>query len=785
MNGSTPSTNPNYYYYGAPVVPPANGAAASENGAARNEREEEDRGRSSNGHRSQQQPSHSSTRHDHGGGGGGSGVSYGGSVGSSTRHRPSDNGELVSGGGGGNEGGEGGVGVGGVNAGIEWRPRRSNGAGPTSSSNGAYFSSNGGDHFNSHQYPESSGRFDGGGNNGRGGRESGDRERDRNDRDRGEKDRGERGGKRHPSGSSFDSYGGGRNNGGEDRWSGGGGNEDRWSSGGGGGVMESAIGYWEYEPTKAEDEPKREPPPPDAEEEFPSLVGSSDVGRNSGSAIWLGKQKSQTIVSSHSTRVQLKQQNVLGGGSGSNSGVGVGGSSNGIGGGSSSSSSAKSLVPPKMSRNLLTSSDRRRPTPTSTLSATGSVSTTKSIANVIGVKESSSGPNPLSAPALMEISRIVRPLKIREEKKSQFLRALRDDSSTSSTSHSNNRENSNGGISSDNSVANGGHQQHHNHDDEEDRRQHRQQQQQHTNGGVVESTAAASNQKRRAQSTSMEEEEELEDVFPMDEGGKRNPKMGLGGVGSSSSSISTTSPSSSSSSQRRRASTSSSGASMQDSTPHLSSSLEAEQRLLREMGWEEEEEEDDDWQISEDELREVQAKIKEFHQTQHRSLTPLTLNVLATTFQAVETKSLANGFSNGISADINKASSSSSDEQCTPTDEHQCAGFDDSGSVSSTFLISGFSENNNHKSFASSSFPLNANGSSHIWSHDNSSAVSSSINGTDSNFATSSSSSFSILSNNRIWQNGGGVSGVGVVINGVGGPSSEESDSDLSDVVSD
>lgn len=35
--------------------------------------------------------------------------------------------------------------------------------------------------------------------------------------------------------------------------------------------MESAIGYWEYEPTKAEDEPKREPPPPDAEEEFPSL----------------------------------------------------------------------------------------------------------------------------------------------------------------------------------------------------------------------------------------------------------------------------------------------------------------------------------------------------------------------------------------------------------------------------------------------------------------------------------------------------------------------------------
>ena len=45
-------------------------------------------------------------------------------------------------------------------------------------------------------------------------------------------------------------------------------------------------------------------------------------------------------------------------------------------------------------------------------------------------------------------------------------------------------------------------------------------------------------------------------------------------------------------------------------TVALSSSLEAEQRLLREMGWEEEEEEEDDWQISEDELKEVQAKIK-------------------------------------------------------------------------------------------------------------------------------------------------------------------------------
>ena len=45
-------------------------------------------------------------------------------------------------------------------------------------------------------------------------------------------------------------------------------------------------------------------------------------------------------------------------------------------------------------------------------------------------------------------------------------------------------------------------------------------------------------------------------------------------------------------------------------TPNLSSSLEAEKRLLLEMGWEEEEEEDDDWQISEEELREVQAKIK-------------------------------------------------------------------------------------------------------------------------------------------------------------------------------
>ena len=36
--------------------------------------------------------------------------------------------------------------------------------------------------------------------------------------------------------------------------------------------MESAIGYWEYEPPpKEEDQSKREPPPPDAEEEFPSL----------------------------------------------------------------------------------------------------------------------------------------------------------------------------------------------------------------------------------------------------------------------------------------------------------------------------------------------------------------------------------------------------------------------------------------------------------------------------------------------------------------------------------
>ena len=35
--------------------------------------------------------------------------------------------------------------------------------------------------------------------------------------------------------------------------------------------MENAIGYWEYEPTKEEVDSKSEPPPPDAEEEFPSL----------------------------------------------------------------------------------------------------------------------------------------------------------------------------------------------------------------------------------------------------------------------------------------------------------------------------------------------------------------------------------------------------------------------------------------------------------------------------------------------------------------------------------
>lgn len=234
---------------------------------------------------------------------------------------------------------------------------------------------------------------------------------------------------------------------------------------------------------------------------------------------------------------------------------------------------------------------------------------------------------------------------------------------------------------------------------------------------------------------------------------------------------------------------------MQDSTPHLSSSLEAEQRLLREMGWEGEEEEDDDWQISEDELREVQAKIKEFHRTQHRSLTPLTLNVLATTFQAVETKSLTNGIPNGIpngSADVNKASSSSSDDQCTPTDDHRCNGFDEGNS--STLLFTGF-ENNNHKSFSSSPFPLNANGSdsSRLWNYAENSAISSgsstavpSVTGaTDSDCAASTTSLFPLATltttttNNRIWQQNG-VSAVSAV-----GPSSEESDSDLSEVESD
>jgi len=514
--------------------------------------------------------------------------------------------------------------------------------------------------------------------------------------------------------------------------------------------MESAIGYWEYEPPpKEEDQSKREPPPPDAEEEFPSLEwpvpsgrrksfeddgskkelsfggnaesletgakrvkataarqfwavgdwrkffkaqnredgekvdclgGSSDLNRSSGKAVWLGKQKSQTIVSSQSTRVQLKQQNVLNGGSGS--GVTSAASSSVVNGVTLGSST---LLPPKMSRRLPTSTDRRRPIPAPTLT---SAVASKSTVNGVATKESSFTAIPLSAPALMEISRIVKPLKIREEKKSQFLRALRDDQPT--TTHSNNNEDDAEGDAIPSRRPSGG----------------RRQQQQHLNGSG-DSSRNHHHQKRNggARSGSLEEddeeeEEELEDVFPShgDElsSSKRRAKMNGegdgGGVSSSSSSMS----SMSSSSERRRPSTSSSsggGGNLSTAMPNLSSSLEAEKRLLLEMGWEEEEEEDDDWQLSEEELREVQAKIKEFSRGTQRSLTPLTLNVLASTFDAVDVKT-----------NVNESKKVSSDDQFTPIEELHCNDLENgvgTTSSSSSLLIAGF-ENNNHKSFPSS-----------------------------------------------------------------------------------
>jgi len=444
--------------------------------------------------------------------------------------------------------------------------------------------------------------------------------------------------KRHSNGTNYDSF-----------------------NGGGGGVLDSAIGYWDMDLAKEEMRESRkrsEPPPPDAEEEFPSLGGAHDSSRGpvsgaapGGGAVWLGKQNSQqaTTISSTSTRVQLKQQNSLGstGTSAANGTV----SSTGSG-----SILSKSLMPPK------------RPVLTST-SAAASARVATGSGKTISGKESL---------GVLELSRLVRPQKIREEKKSQFLRALRSDPSRPASKSSAQSSGDEGGE-----VPNG-----------------------HINGVGKDSI------------------QEMEEVFNCDEDiGKRSTvgnvvrqvegmKMETGEPANVNGYSSVRRPSSLFG-RRRRPSSSSSGASA-DNGSNLSSSLEAEQRLLREMGWEEEEEEADDWQLSEDELREVQAKIQEFHRNQHRNLAPLTVNVASTTAAGLNGV-LSDGVHHGDNAHCLDADSGrmSTSEGCTPTDPDNGIGYsalvdvktgylsgDEAGPMGLTtaaFLISGF-ENNNHKS---------------------------------------------------------------------------------------
>merc|ERR1719383_1289761 len=126
-------------------------------------------------------------------------------------------------------------------------------------------------------------------------------------------------------------------------------------------------------------------------------------------------------------------------------------------------------------------------------------------------------------------------------------------------------------------------------------------------------------------------------------------------------------------------------------------------------------EEEEDWQISEEELKEVQAKIKEFGRSGvGRSLTPLTFNVLASTLEAVDV-----GKDGG--SDANKYGGSdvtalSSDDQFTPTEDLRGHGLENGGvpllpasAASSTPLISGFIDNNNHND--------NHNNHKHIHDH--------------------------------------------------------------------
>lgn len=389
---------------------------------------------------------------------------------------------------------------------------------------------------------------------------------------------------------------------------------------------------------------KREPPPPDAEEEFPSLGGASDAGKFSGVGVWLTKQQPQTISSSSSTRVQLKQQHMSNGSMGAHANGSSGSLMNG------SIHPKTSLVPPKMSRPQ-SSSSISRPLSASSSGINPLILKTSvsngALSGMVSSKENgSASPN-----TTMEIPRFVKQLKSRDEKKSHFLKALRDPDSARA---------------------------------------------------VAKARGATSQEMSRFN----EEEEMLEDVF--EDGANGSKVTAVNGVAEGVQAMKVqangklapdteANPGEITSIQRaplspllpsrrrRHPSSVSSGASLPSvDDSQLSSSLEAEQRLLREMGWEEEEEEDD-WQISEDEVREVQLKIQEFHRNQHRNLTSLTLNVIQTS-----------PFGDG-----NRLSSS--DSYMTTSPDAACTvmnGMSDDTVPTAAFVISGF-ENNNHQNLTS------------------------------------------------------------------------------------